>query len=100
MDKPSRLKAAMVRWSGPWTTKTAIKERKPFCVGRLRNVPFITMHAACLGVIWVGWSTTAVVVAAAWYAIRMFAITGFYHRYFSHRTFKTSRWGQFLFALL
>src|SRR5262249_51674604 len=29
-----------------------------------------------------------------------FAITGFYHRYFSHRTFKTSRWGQFLFALL
>jgi len=30
----------------------------------------------------------------------MFAITGFYHRYFSHRTFKTSRWGQLLFAIL
>jgi stearoyl-CoA desaturase (delta-9 desaturase) len=30
----------------------------------------------------------------------MFAITGFYHRYFSHRTFKTSRVGQFIFALL
>jgi stearoyl-CoA desaturase (delta-9 desaturase) len=30
----------------------------------------------------------------------MFAITGFYHRYFSHRTFKTSRVGQFIFGLL
>ena len=100
MDKPSRLKAAMVRWSGTWATKRSIEERAPFCVDGMRNVPFIIMHAACLGVIWVGWSGTAVAVAAAWYAIRMFAITGFYHRYFSHRTFKTSRWGQFLFALL
>jgi stearoyl-CoA desaturase (delta-9 desaturase) len=30
----------------------------------------------------------------------MFAITGFYHRYFSHRTFKTSRAVQLFFALL
>jgi stearoyl-CoA desaturase (delta-9 desaturase) len=30
----------------------------------------------------------------------MFAVTGFYHRYFAHRTFKTSRLGQFVFALL
>ena len=35
----------------------------------------------------------------AGYAIRMFAITGFYHRYFSHRTYNTSRFTQFLFAL-
>jgi stearoyl-CoA desaturase (delta-9 desaturase) len=28
----------------------------------------------------------------------MFAITGFYHRYFSHRTFRTSRWLQFVLA--
>ena len=90
----------MVRWSGTWATKRSIEERAPFCVDGMRNVPFIIMHAACLGVIWVGWSGTAVAVAAAWYAIRMFAITGFYHRYFSHRTFKTSRWGQFFFALL
>jgi stearoyl-CoA desaturase (Delta-9 desaturase) len=32
--------------------------------------------------------------------VRMFAITGFYHRYFSHRSFKTSRIGQFIFGLL
>ena len=30
---------------------------------------------------------------------RMFAITGFFDRYFSHRTFKTSRGGQFVFAV-
>jgi stearoyl-CoA desaturase (Delta-9 desaturase) len=30
----------------------------------------------------------------------MFAITGFYHRYFAHKTFQTSRVGQFLFALI
>jgi stearoyl-CoA desaturase (Delta-9 desaturase) len=100
MKKLSRLKVAIVRWPGAWTTKRSIAEREPFCVEGMRNVPFIIMHAACLGVIWVGWSGTAVAVATALYVIRMFAITGFYHRYFSHRTFKTSRWGQFLFALL
>jgi stearoyl-CoA desaturase (delta-9 desaturase) len=52
-----------------------------------------------LGVIWVGWSSTALLVAAGLYILRMVAITGFYHRYFSHRTFKTSRWAQFLFAV-
>ena len=30
----------------------------------------------------------------------MFAITGFYHRYFSHRTFHTSRLVQFIFAVI
>jgi stearoyl-CoA desaturase (delta-9 desaturase) len=30
----------------------------------------------------------------------MFAITGGYHRYFSHRSYKTSRWFQFLLAFL
>jgi stearoyl-CoA desaturase (delta-9 desaturase) len=65
-----------------------------------RVIPFIAVHAACLGVIWVGWSWTAVGVAAALYAVRMFAITGFYHRYFSHRSYRTSRAAQFAFALI
>jgi len=54
----------------------------------------------CLGVIWVGWSPVAVGVCVALYFIRMFAITGFYHRYFSHRSFKTSRAAQFAFAVI
>ncbi len=66
----------------------------------LRTVPFIAMHLACLAVIWVGWSPVAVGMAIALYLLRMFAITGFYHRYFSHRSFKTSRAIQFIFALI
>jgi stearoyl-CoA desaturase (delta-9 desaturase) len=58
------------------------------------------MHAMCLGVVWVGWSWSAVAAAVGCYLLRMFAITAFYHRYFSHRAFKTSRWSQFVFAVL
>ena len=39
-------------------------------------------------------------LALASYLVRMFAITAGYHRYFSHRSFKTSRTFQFLLALL
>jgi stearoyl-CoA desaturase (delta-9 desaturase) len=66
----------------------------------LRVVPFVTLHMGCLAVIWVGVSATAVAIACVLYALRMFAITGFYHRYFSHGAFRTSRATQFLFALL
>jgi len=41
-----------------------------------------------------------VALAAATYFIRMFAITAVYHRYFSHRSYKTSRWLQFVLAFL
>jgi stearoyl-CoA desaturase (delta-9 desaturase) len=65
-----------------------------------RILPFIGLHLAGLAVIWVGISPVAVIVALVAYAVRMFAITGLYHRYFSHRTFQTSRVGQFIFGLL
>ncbi len=100
MKTRSRLKVVIVRWFDGWADAETIEEREPLCADWMRCLPIVAMHAACLGVIWVGWSGTAVAVAVALYAIRMFAITGFYHRYFSHRTFKTSRVGQFLFALL
>lgn len=65
-----------------------------------RIAPFLLLHVACLSVFWVGWSWTAVGVAACTYFARVFGLTAFYHRYFSHRSFKTSRWIQFLGALL
>jgi stearoyl-CoA desaturase (delta-9 desaturase) len=65
-----------------------------------RVIPFVAVHLMCLGVIWVGWSWNAVLVAVGLYVIRMFAVTGFYHRYFSHRSFNTSRAGQFVLALV
>ncbi|MBA3685264.1 MAG: acyl-CoA desaturase [Planctomycetes bacterium] len=66
----------------------------------LRWFPFVLLHGMCLGVIWVGTSPVAVAVCLAMYVVRMFAITGFYHRYFSHRTFKAPRAVQFLMAVL
>ena len=66
----------------------------------LRTLPFVCLHLACLTVFWVGISPVAVGVALGLYLLRMFAITGFYHRYFSHKAFRTSRPVQFLFALV
>ncbi|KFN41794.1 hypothetical protein N790_03045 [Arenimonas malthae CC-JY-1] len=66
----------------------------------LRVLPFIGLHLACLGVFWVGFSWFAFWTAVALYAARMFAITGFYHRYFSHKAFRTSRPVQFAFAVV
>lgn len=66
----------------------------------LRVVPFIFVHATCLLALALPVSTTDVVVCLALYWLRLFAITAFYHRYFSHKAFKTNRFWQFVFALI
>jgi stearoyl-CoA desaturase (delta-9 desaturase) len=93
----SRWLLALRRWFD-----ASAQEAEPGATGTdwPRVIPFALLHMACLGVLWVGWSPLAVGVAAVLYALRMFAITGFYHRYFSHRAFKTSRAAQFVFACL
>lgn len=69
-------------------------------INLIKQGVFWGVHLACLGVIWVGVSWVAAIVCLALYVIRMFAITGGYHRYFSHRTYKTSRVFQFILAFL
>lgn len=66
----------------------------------IRCIPFLLMHMGCLAVFWVGWSWTAVAIALITLFTRVFGLTGFYHRYFSHRAFKTSRWFQLVGAVL
>ena len=61
---------------------------------------FVLIHVACILVIWAGVSWPAVIALLVTYAVRMFAITAGYHRYFSHRTYKTTRVFQFLMAFL
>lgn len=61
---------------------------------------FALVHAICALAIVTGVSTTAIILCVALYALRMFAVTGGYHRYFSHRTYKTSRAFQFILAVL
>lgn len=61
---------------------------------------FWLIHLGCFLVLWTGFSWTAFSFCVALYFIRMFAITGVYHRYFSHRTYQTSRFFQFLLGFL
>jgi stearoyl-CoA desaturase (Delta-9 desaturase) len=60
---------------------------------------FVAMHLACLSVLQVGVPIRALVIAALTYSVRCFGITAGFHRYFSHRAFRTGRWFQFLLAL-
>ena len=89
----------IVRWfdSGNISVNDPPENKK---IDLLRILPFILLHLSCFTVILVGYSTTALMTAVILYFLRMFAITAFYHRYFSHRTFKTSRVCQFIFAIL
>jgi stearoyl-CoA desaturase (delta-9 desaturase) len=64
------------------------------------SIAFVLAHLACLGALWSGVTAEAVWLAIGLYWLRMFAVTGAYHRYFSHRTFKTSRAFQFVLAVL
>ncbi|MGB3120809.1 MAG: acyl-CoA desaturase [Verrucomicrobiales bacterium] len=73
---------------------------QPLKTRALLVAPYVFLHVGCLGLLWVGWSWFSIGLAAAFYMLRMFAITAFYHRYFSHRAFRTSRFMQFVFALL
>jgi stearoyl-CoA desaturase (delta-9 desaturase) len=63
-------------------------------------IPFIAVHLLPLLAFWTGthWQDWACCVVLYW--ARMFGVTGAYHRYFSHRTYKTSRVFQFLLAFL
>jgi stearoyl-CoA desaturase (delta-9 desaturase) len=64
------------------------------------GVPFALLHLSCIAVIWVGWSPVAVGLCAFMYVARMFGITAFYHRCFSHRAFRVTRGVQFAGAVL
>jgi stearoyl-CoA desaturase (delta-9 desaturase) len=64
------------------------------------TVPFVLMHVACLGALSVGVTADALAVCFVTYALRAFGITAGYHRYFSHRSYRTSRAFQLVLAVL
>ncbi|HJU22813.1 MAG TPA: fatty acid desaturase [Casimicrobiaceae bacterium] len=69
----------------PWFSTLRVLERH---VGALFAIAFVPLTGPLLA------------LAAASFAIRMFAIEGINHRYFSHRAYKASRPVQFVLALL
>jgi len=91
--------ATLASWFDAYAADPAV-EGDPRAIDWPRVLPFVALHLGCFAVLWVGVSATAVLVALGLYVVRMFAITAFYHRYFSHGAFSTSRIAQFLFALL
>ena len=64
------------------------------------TIPFVLVHLAAFGAVWTGVSEWSISLCIALYLVRMFGVTAGYHRYFSHRSYKTSRLGQFLLAFL
>lgn len=83
-----------------WFDNKAVGSLTDDTVDWPRVIPYILLHLTCLFVFVVGVSWIAIVVFAVSYFIRMFAITAFYHRYFSHKSFKTSRFMQMVFGFL
>ncbi|AXK71181.1 acyl-CoA desaturase [Lysobacter sp. TY2-98] len=92
--------ASLLRWFDGAAGVPVADDPRADRIDMLRALPFAALHLGCVGIVWTGVSATALAVAIALYLVRMFAITGFYHRYFSHRTFRTSRAVQFVFAVL
>jgi len=74
--------------------------RFPSAVRLASVAPYAVIHLFLLAIPFVGASWAAVGVCLALFFGRMFVITAFYHRYFSHRSFSTHRVTQFVFAFL
>ncbi len=76
---------------------TLEKRNKPILK---QEIAFTIVHLIPLLAIWTGATLFDWIVCVALYFIRMFWITGGYHRYFAHKSYKTSRWFQFVIAFM
>lgn len=74
--------------------------RNPARISLLRCLPFLAVHFACLSAFFIKFQWSYLIACLAIYYLRMFFVTAGYHRYFSHRSFKTSRWFQFVMAVM
>jgi stearoyl-CoA desaturase (delta-9 desaturase) len=74
---------------GYWSTQTV-----------LSRLFYWGIHAGCLLAFWTGVSALDLALCLGLLYLRMFGITAGYHRYFAHRSYRTSRVFQFLLALL
>jgi stearoyl-CoA desaturase (delta-9 desaturase) len=65
----------------------------------MASSPIFFMHLLALGVFFTGFSWVAVVALAITYAVRVFALTAGFHRYFSHRSVHHGLGGYFVRAV-
>lgn len=91
---------------GTWAVDRSNKEASaPFkksldAINWPTSIPFILMHLAGLAAFFFEFNWTMFWLVLGSYYLRMFGITAGYHRYFSHRAYKTSRVFQFFLAFL
>jgi|SRR5579871_221255 len=78
-------------------TELALKRKHydPFTM-----VPFMALHVGVLAIFLVPFRPSMVAWLLGSYFLRMFGVTGGYHRYFSHRSYKLNRFWQFCLAFL
>ena len=81
--------------------------REPMATRRVRGAivwrnaaVVVLLHGLALATPAVGFSPAALIAGIVSFVVRGFGITGGFHRYFTHRAFKTSRAGQFCLAVV
>jgi len=89
---------------GPPTSRGASRDPSTWAanehINRRSSIPFIALHFLPLLAFVTGVTWRAVWLAVALYFVRMLAITGGYHRYFAHRTYRLGRVPQFVLAFV
>lgn len=90
------LYAVLMATGDPKTTESQNAAQASF--NTAGAIPFVLCHLAVLGVFFTGVTLEAVICCLVLLVTRQWCITAGYHRYFSHRAFKTSRLFQFLLA--
>jgi stearoyl-CoA desaturase (delta-9 desaturase) len=99
MSGPDRAQRS---WSGNVNSSHRITAQpsRP-SLGQYFNLTWIiAVHCGTIYALYRGATWKLAALACATYFVRMFAITAVYHRYFSHRSYKTSRPFQLFLALL
>ncbi len=87
----------MRRFAPPATPASVDLDR----VDLVKSIPFLSVHAIAIATVTLTpFSWRLLAVAGASYALRMFAVTAGYHRYFSHRSYRTGRAFQLVLAVL
>jgi stearoyl-CoA desaturase (Delta-9 desaturase) len=64
------------------------------------EIGFVVVHLLPLAALFTGATLFDWLVCIFLYVFRMFWVTGGYHRYFSHKSYKTSRWFQAVIAFM
>src|SRR5262245_36174686 len=67
-------------------------------IDRATSLPFFAVHVLPFAALWTGATAFDWALCGVLYGLRMFFITAGYHRYFAHRSFRTSRAMQLLLA--